>query len=194
MSLRGTRLVAGPNNVGYEARKWFPFQYFAGVSGNAPGAGTPEVLAALGESGKTIGIAGLDIRATNDELALYIPNLWDVDLTKKIYFDMHVYFEAATGDETLSWAGTAIDFNPDAAAASLISDDEDTITLSGSSSIAYSATNLNNIRVMSGLYLAASTITSNDHGVIPIFIATLAGTNASRDMVFVGMMMRYTPR
>jgi len=204
MAKRGTTLtLSNPVGVyattGLTRKRWYPWQDFVGAAATTvlagAGAGAPTSAAAIGESGKTIGISGLECGADNDEFALYIPNLDDVDLSQPIYFDFHTYFEAGfTAGEGITWAGTAIPFDPARATAALISDDEDSITLLGTSTIALADTDADNIRIQTGLYVPAASIDSNDKGIIPIFTVTLNGSLAATEAVLVGVMMRFTSK
>jgi hypothetical protein len=195
MARRGTFLKASSTiSAGYEAKRWYSHAHSLGASGNGAGSGTPEGVGQLGTSGKTLAIGGLDTLTDSDQVGLFIPNLEDVDLTKSVYFDLYFYFgPMAGGDEGItSITTTAVDWNPDRATADGISTDEDALSLTGASARAYAATDICNIRKVSTKTLAANAMSDNAHGIILHHVILVEGTMTSKDVVYVGTMMRYT--
>jgi hypothetical protein len=162
------------------------------LSGVGGGAGASELIGYLGKASNGVAALGFDL-TTADALDAQFYDMYDVDLTQKIYFDLLYSGIALEAGEVWAAAGAYLKLDLAAATANQI----DYASLAAMSPASVSTTtvaaDVGNLRALTGLYIPASSLTDNENPLNVRFTFTLTG-QAAAECVLYAIRMKFTAR
>jgi hypothetical protein len=204
MSIRGTRSgsISGAQVVGAEGRKYLKWYDATNLISTTKFATTESNMVSgaleIGKGASTTAGYGLTIFPLITGgliIDFHIPDLYDVDLSQKIYFDQLMY--TITADTagyvvTTTYSACPIPATP-LAASYLASDSTGPTCLADAASnvFTYAAVNYRSFQWISGSYFAANSITSRETG-LALRMTNVLTTATTAYHGFAMVRMRYT--